>query len=169
MTSTENLILGESTVRQIIKRFAYEVYENNFTEKEIILVGVCDQGYHMAELIQQQMIQIVESTKITLVRLDIDKDNPVASDVKLDIALARLKKKSVLIVDDVLNSGRTMAHCLTALMDADIKKIETIVLVDRSHKRFPLLANYKGYELSTTLDDHVEVRLLESDFGVYLL
>lgn len=168
MIQTESLILGETTVRQIIKRFAYEVYENNFTEKEIVLVGVYEKGYQMAELIKQQLEQIASATKITLVRLDFDKENPLSSEVKFDINLSKLKRKSVLIVDDVLNSGRTMAYCLAALMDVDIKKIETVVLVDRSHKRFPLLANYKGYELSTTIDDHVEVRLLEDDFGVYL-
>ncbi|MEO9478116.1 MAG: phosphoribosyltransferase family protein [Cyclobacteriaceae bacterium] len=167
MITTENLILGERTVRQIIKRFAYEVYENNFTEKEIVLVGVYDKGYQMAQLISGELEKIVAKTKITLVRLDVDKKDPRASGIKLDVELSSIKGKSVVVVDDVLNSGRTMAHCLTALMDVDLKRIETVVLVDRSHKRFPLLANYKGYELSTTLDEHVEVRL-DDDFGVYL-
>ncbi|MEP4533553.1 MAG: phosphoribosyltransferase family protein [Cyclobacteriaceae bacterium] len=167
MITTENLILGERTVRQIIKRFAYEVYENNFTEKEIVLVGVYDKGYQMAQLISAELEKIATKTKVTLVRLDVDKENPRASDIKLSVELSTIKGKSVVVVDDVLNSGRTMAHCLTALMDVDLKRIETVVLVDRSHKRFPLLANYKGYELSTTLDEHVEVRL-DDDFGVYL-
>ena len=167
MISTDNLIIDQRKVNQIIKRMAYEVYENNFSEKEIVLVGVSDKGYELADLIKIQLTQIANPIKITLVRLDIDKNNPLASDVKMDISILKLKKKSVLIVDDVLNSGRTMAHCLTALMQGEIKRIETIVLVDRSHKRFPLLANYKGYELSTTIDEHVEVRLGE-DFGVYL-
>lgn len=167
MISKDNLIIDERRVNQMIKRMAYEVYENNFSEKEIILVGVFEKGYQLADLIREQLIQIADPIKITLVRLDVDKNTPLASEVKLDIAHSKLKKKSVLIVDDVLNSGRTMAHCLTALMQAEIKRIETIVLVDRSHKRFPLLANYKGYELSTTIDEHVEVRLNEN-FGVYL-
>ncbi|MFY0600309.1 MAG: phosphoribosyltransferase [Cyclobacteriaceae bacterium] len=167
MISSENLIIDERKVRQIIKRFAYQVYENNFKEKEVVLVGVFDKGYEMAALIKKEMEAISESTTISLVRLDVDKNNPVASDVKLDRELSTLRKKSVILVDDVLNSGRTMAHCLTALMKVDLKKVETVVLVDRSHKRFPLYANHKGYELSTTIDEHVEVRL-DKDFGVYL-
>jgi pyrimidine operon attenuation protein / uracil phosphoribosyltransferase len=167
MISTENLILDQRKVTQIIKRIAFEVYENNFSEKEIFLVGVFEKGYQLANLIQEQMQLIADPCKVNLVRLDVDKNNPLASEVQLDIALTKMKKKSVLLVDDVLNSGRTMAHCLTALMQTDIKKIETIVLVDRSHKRFPLMANYKGYELSTTIEEHVDVRL-DNDFGVYL-
>ncbi len=167
MISAENLIIDQRRVSQIIKRIAYEVYENNFSEKEIVLVGVQDKGYQLASLIRDQLTQISDPIKITLVSLEVDKNNPLASEVQMDISLTKLKKKSVLIVDDVLNSGRTMAHCLTALMQAEIKRIETIVLVDRSHKRFPLLANYKGYELSTTIDEHVDVRL-DKDFGVYL-
>lgn len=167
MTSTENLILDEQKVRQIIKRFAFQIYENNFNEKEVVLVGVIDKGYEMGKLIRNELEQIAKDIKITLIRLEVDKENPVASEVKLDHDLSLLKRKSVVLIDDVLNSGRTMAHCLSALLDVDVKKIETVVLVDRSHKRFPLHANYKGYELSTTIDEHVEVRLGEG-FGVYL-
>lgn len=167
MISKENLILDERKVKQIIKRFAYHILENNFKEKEIVLVGVFDKGYQMAELIKNQLEQIAESAIIRIVRLDVDKSNPVASEIKLDEELKVLKKKPIVLIDDVLNSGRTMAHCLTALLEFDPKKIETVVLVDRSHKRFPLHANYKGYELSTTMDEHVEVRL-DKDFGVYL-
>lgn len=167
MISTENLILDERKVRQIIKRFAFEIYENNFKEKEVVLVGVFEKGYEMAKLIKKELEQIAKEVTITLVKLDVDKENPLASEVQLDRELKLLNKKSVLLVDDVLNSGRTMAHCLSALLDVDLKKIETVVLVDRSHKRYPLYANYKGYELSTTIDEHVEVRL-GKDFGVYL-
>lgn len=167
MIAEENLIISEKTVRQIIKRFAYEIYENNFLEKEIVLVGVFEKGFQMAQLIELQLKEISEFSSISLVRLDVDKENPLASEIKFDIDLNDLRGKSVLLIDDVLNSGRTMAHCLKSLMDCDPKKVETVVLVNRSHKRFPVLANYMGYELSTTLEEHVEVKL-DKDFGVYL-
>ncbi|WP_258103900.1 phosphoribosyltransferase family protein [Marinoscillum sp. MHG1-6] len=167
MISTDNLIIPEKTVRQIIKRFAYEIFENNFAEKEIVLVGVYDKGYQMASLIQDQLKEISDFSKIALVKLSVNKENPLSSEIQLDQPIDELSGKSVVLIDDVLNSGRTLVHCLKALMETDVKKIETVVLVDRSHKRFPVLANYKGYELSTTLDEHVEVKL-DSDFGVYL-
>ena len=167
MIAVENQILSEKKVRQIIKRFAYELYENNLTEKELVLVGVYDKGYQMAELIKEQLDLIVGKMKVRLVRMNIDKENPLASEIALEEDLKTLKGKSVAVVDDVLNSGRTMMHCLKVLMEEDIKRIETVVLVNRSHKRFPVSANYKGYELSTAIDEHVEVRL-DADFGVYL-
>ena len=167
MTKNQNLILSESQVRQIIKRIAYQIYENNFNEKEIVLVGVFEKGYKLAGLITEELKAIAKKQKSTLVRLDINKQKPLAEEVKLDIDLKQLKRKSVLLIDDVLNTGRTFSHSLKALLDADIKKLETAVLVNRSHKMFPILAAYTGYELSTAIDEHVEVRL-EKEIGVYL-
>lgn len=167
MTATGTLIIEERTVRHIIKRFAYEIYENNFTEKEIVLVGILGNGYEMAQFLLKELEGIAPKLKVTLVKLDVDKDHPIHSEVKLDHPESALTGKSVLLVDDVLNSGRTMAYCMASIMNADIKRIETVVLVNRSHKRFPMMANHKGYELSTTIDEHVEVRFDEF-FGVYL-
>ncbi|MBW3546211.1 MAG: phosphoribosyltransferase [Bacteroidetes bacterium] len=164
----QNLILTEAQVKQILRRIAFEIYENNFNEKHIILVGVYDKGYLIAEMIKNQLDQVVEEgMKTTLVRLDINKENPVSSDVTLDIPHEKLKGKSIILIDDVLNTGKTVAHCLKSLLEVEIKKIETAVLVNRSHKAFPISANYKGYELSTTIDEHVDVRLGEGA-GVYL-
>ncbi len=167
MTKNQNLILSESQVRQIIKRIAYQIYENNFSEKEIVLVGVFEKGYKLAALITEELKAIARKQKSTLVRLDINKQKPLAEEIKLDIDLKHLKGRSVLLIDDVLNTGRTFSHSLKALLDADIKKLETAVLVNRSHKMFPILAAYTGYELSTAIDEHVEVRL-EKEIGVYL-
>ena len=167
MITAQNLILTEIQVKQILRRMAYEIYENNFEEKSIFLVGVFDKGYHLAEVIKKEIEEIVDKSKIYLVRLDINKESPLASDVKLDIGLEKLKGKAVVMVDDVLNTGRTLAHSLKALLEVDLKKVETAVLVNRSHKAFPLSAKYKGYELSTTIDEHVEVKL-DKDAGVYL-
>lgn len=167
MIAEQNLILTHVQVRQILRRIAFEIYENNFDEKHIVLVGIYDKGYLIAERIQEELDRIVEGTKTSLVRLDIDKEHPVSSDVKLDIAKEKLNNKAIILVDDVLNTGKTVAHSLKALLEVEVKKIETAVLVNRSHKAFPISANYKGYELSTAIDEHVDVRLGE-DAGVYL-
>ncbi|MEQ8470963.1 MAG: phosphoribosyltransferase family protein [Marinoscillum sp.] len=167
MSLEQNLILTDHQVRQIIKRIAFEIYENNFDEKNIVIVGIVDQGYYVAEMITQELEKIVEGVKVKLVKLTINKQNPLASDVEFDTELKHLKGKSVVLIDDVLNTGKTMAYCLKALLEVDVKKVQTAVLVNRSHKQYPLLANYMGYELSTTIDDHVQVNL-EENKGVYL-
>lgn len=167
MITAQNLILEETQIKQIIRRIAFEIYENNFDEKNIVLVGVYDKGFLVAELLHKELISIVEKAKISLVRLDINKENPLAAEVKLDVESDHLKGKAIILVDDVLNTGRTMAHSLKALLDTKLKKVEIAVLVNRSHKKFPLSARYKGYELSTTIDEHVDVRL-DKDAGVYL-
>lgn len=167
MIKEQNLILTEVQVRQIIRRIAFEIYENNFDEGQIVLVGVYDKGYLIAEMIRKELDLIVEGMKTQLVRLNINKSNPVASEVTLDISHEELVNQAVILVDDVLNTGKTVAHSLKALLEVEIRKVETAVLVNRSHKAFPISANYKGYELSTTIDEHVDVRL-GADTGVYL-
>lgn len=168
MIADQNLILTETQVQQIIRRIAFEIYENNFDEKNIVLVGIYDKGYLLAEHILKELGQIVDGIMLSLVRLDIHKEDPLASDIRLDVTQDELKGKPVVLVDDVLNTGRTVAYSLKTLLDSNIKKLEMAVLVNRSHKAFPISAKYKGYELSTTIDEHVEVTLVGEKAGVYL-
>jgi len=157
MTKKHNLILSEAQVRQIIKRIAFEIYERNFHEKMLAIVGIFDKGYQLAKLIHDELTAINGKQKSKLIRLDINKQKPLAGDVKLDVELNDLVGLPVVLIDDVQNTGRTFAHSLKALLEVDIKKLETAVLVNRSHKLFPIMASYTGYELSTTIDEHVEV------------
>ncbi|RED99541.1 phosphoribosyltransferase family protein [Marinoscillum furvescens] len=163
----QKLILEASQVTQIIRRIAFEIYENNFEESEIVVVGIYDKGYFLAEKLQAELTKIVDGVTISLVRLEIDKSDPAASDVKLGQPVDFLAGKTVVLVDDVLNTGKTLVHSMKALLDVDLKKLQTAVLVNRSHKQYPVLANYMGYELSTTLDEHVEVKMEDSP-EVYL-
>lgn len=167
MRATQNLVLTETQVNQIIRRIAFEIYENNFDEKKLFLVGVYDKGYMLADMILRELEGISTGISITRVRLDIDKVNPVSSEVRLDFPIEKLKGMPIILVDDVLNTGRTVAHSLKALLEVELKKVETAVLVNRSHKTFPISANYKGYELSTSIDDHIDVQL-EKKPAVYL-
>ncbi|MEQ8878928.1 MAG: phosphoribosyltransferase family protein, partial [Cyclobacteriaceae bacterium] len=154
MTKKHNLILSEAQVRQIIKRIAYEIYERNFNEKSLAIVGIYEKGYKLAELINDEISAINGKQKTKLIRLDINKQKPLAEEVILDVALDDLIGLPVVLIDDVQNTGRTFAHSLKALLEVDIKKLETAVLVNRSHKLFPIMASYTGYELSTTIDEH---------------
>ncbi len=153
-----NIILDEAQILQKIKRMAYEIFERHFNEKNLIVVGIFEQGYHLAELLTEELSSIAPF-KVILVKMQIDKQNPVNSEVTLDIEKEKFDGAPVLLVDDVLNTGKTMAYCLRPFLNRDIDGLEIAVLVNRSHKQFPISANYQGYELATTINEHIEVVL----------
>ena len=166
MTAEKNLVLEDGQVRQKIRRMAYEIYENNFSEKAVVLAGIEGQGYALAQLLSKEITSISPLEVIT-VKVSVDKESPQKSEIILDVPLENLKKKSVILIDDVLNSGRTLAYGMKPFLSVEVKKIEVAVLVNRSHPRFPVQPNYTGYELSTTLTEHVEV-VLGKKSAVYL-
>lgn len=163
----DNLILDKDQILQKIKRIAYEIYERNLHEEGIIIAGVEDMGYVLAKMIVKDL-DAISPLKTTLVSLSVDKAANTQSEVKLDSTAAIFGGKCVVLVDDVLNSGKTLAYCIKPFLEAGVKKLETAVLVNRSHKLFPISADYNGYELSTTLNEHVDVRLDPENMGVYL-
>jgi len=167
MQSSQNLILTKKQINQKIRRIAYEIYENNFDEKELVIAGIFDSGFTLAKRILNELNKI-SPHKTTLVKVSINKVSPLKEEISLDCELKELKNKSVILIDDVLNTGRTMSFSLKAFLGAEIRKMEAAVLVDRSHKLFPMDARYKGYELATTINEHVEVILKGAEQGVYL-
>jgi len=166
MTTEKKPVLQDDQVNQKIRRMAYEIYENNFSEKAIVLAGIDGQGYALAQLLAKEITAISPLTVVTA-RVSVDKVAPEKSEATLDIKPDELKKKSVVLVDDVLNTGRTLAYAMKPFLSGGVKKIEVAVLVNRSHTLFPVQPNYAGYELSTTLTEHVEV-VLGKKSAVYL-
>lgn len=162
----KELVLDSEKVNQKIKRIAYEIYENNFKEKSIILAGIDGQGYSFAKLLAAEL-EGISPLQLKVVKVSLDKLAPQQSEVTLDIESKELKKKCIILVDDVLNSGRTLAYGMKPFLITDIKKIEVAVLVNRSHTLFPITPTYTGYRLTTTLNDHVEV-VLGKKSAVYL-
>jgi pyrimidine operon attenuation protein / uracil phosphoribosyltransferase len=167
MTSERSLILSASQIKQKIRRMAYEIYEHNFDCKTLILAGIEGHGYTLANLLVQEL-QSISPLAVKLVKVSLDKSAPQQSDIALDCDLKEIKKKVIVLVDDVLNTGRTFAYGMKPFLNTEVKKIETAVLVNRSHTLFPIYPQYTGYQLSTTLKEHVEVRLSKDDSGVYL-
>ncbi len=163
----KNIILEEEQILQKIKRMAYQIFERNVEEKHIIMVGVVQQGYHLAELLHAELNKIAPF-KITLIKLSLDKVDPVNSEIHVDLQDRSIKGAPVILVDDVLNTGKTMAYCLKPFLQKDLKKLEIAVLVNRSHKQFPISANYQGYELATTINEHIEVVLEKKAKYAYL-
>jgi pyrimidine operon attenuation protein / uracil phosphoribosyltransferase len=162
----KSLVLNGLQVSQKIRRIAFEIYENNFNEKAIVLAGIDGQGYSLAKTLGRELKTISPLT-ISLAKVSLDKLSPAQSEVSVDISTKELKGKCIVLVDDVLNTGRTLAYAMKPFTEAEIKKIEVAVLVNRSHTLFPIVPTYSGYELATTLTDHVEVKL-GKNASVYL-
>lgn len=166
MTSTKTQVLNDAQVRQKIRRMAFQVYESNFLEKSIVLAGIDGQGYALAGELSRE-ISSISPLKVKLVKVFINKETPEVGEVTLDTDHDAVKNKPVILVDDVLNSGRTLAYGMKPFLSMAVKKIEVAVLVNRSHPKFPIQPEFTGYELSTTLSEHVTVVLGEKSV-VYL-
>lgn len=167
MTVEKSLILDGEQVKQKIRRMAFEIHEHNFKEKNIVIAGIEGQGYILAKLLAKQ-VESISPIEVKLVKITLDKHAPEQSDVKLDCEVKELKKKNIILVDDVLNTGRTFTYGMKPFLNIEVKKIETAVLINRGHTMFPILTQYTGYELSTTIKDHIEVRLSKDEMAVYL-
>lgn len=154
------IILGKEQIQQKIKRMAMEIYERHSNDSEIVIIGIKDQGALFASQLCREL-QKLSPIKCVEAELNINKDKPAAGETELNIPYSVLKNKAVLMVDDVANSGRTMFYALGGIMSASPKSIETAVLVERLHKRFPVEVTYVGMKLATTIKEHIVVKLNE--------
>ncbi|MCB9334711.1 MAG: phosphoribosyltransferase [Flavobacteriales bacterium] len=157
MPSTKTLILNNEEISQKIDRMAYQILEDNYLEKEIVVVGMANNGYLFAEKIVKKLKKISSDLKITLIKLTIDKDNQLNNNAFIDKPTDILNDKVIILVDDVLNSGKTLIYGVKYLLDFPVKRMSTAVLVDRNHKRYPIGTHYTGLALSTTLKNHISV------------
>lgn len=162
----KSLILTDQQINQKIKRMAFEIYENNFKEKLIVLAGIDGQGYTFAKILGKEL-ESIAPLEVVIAKVTVDKLAPQQSEITIDKESKAYKKKCILLVDDVLNTGRTLAYAMKPFFEAGVKKMEVAVLVNRSNTLFPIMPTYTGYELSTTLKDHVEV-ILGKKSSVYL-
>jgi pyrimidine operon attenuation protein/uracil phosphoribosyltransferase len=159
-------ILDQAQIKQKIDRIAYQILEDCFDEKEIIIAGIASRGYVFAQKLEKVLSKI-SKIKCTLVKITLDKDsnNLVAS---TNISVSLCKNKTIILVDDVLNSGRTLLYGLSVFLNIPTKKIRTAVLVDRSHKLFPISTDYAGYTISTVSQEHISVVFDKNKEAVYL-
>jgi len=160
-------ILDHKKIEQKINRIAYQIYEDNYDQKELILAGIASNGYLLAEILQKKL-ESISPIKIYLEELKIDKKNPIDSSIELSLSQKELKGKTIILVDDVLNSGRTLIYGLQVFLSVSVKKLSTVILVNRSHKKFPVSADYVGMSLATTLKDHIEVSLEKGNYSAFL-
>ena len=160
-------ILNINQVNQKINRLAWQVYENNFQQKEIVLIGIDKKGLFLAEKISECLNEI-SKIKTIVAELSIDKSLDVNSSMSLNISDDIFTDKAVIIVDDVLNSGKTLMYASKLFLNTTLKKLSILVLIDRNHNLFPIKADFIGLSLSTTLKEYITVDLFGDNKGDYL-
>jgi pyrimidine operon attenuation protein/uracil phosphoribosyltransferase len=161
-------ILDRTQIQQKIKRLAIEILENNFEEKSIILAGINNRGTAFARLLYDELKNIT-AIRLELFTIRLNPAAPLADPISINTPIDSLKNKSIIIIDDVANTGRTIFYACKPILDIIPKKLEVAVLVDRKHKTFPILPKYVGLSLATTLKEDIDLRILETEeWGVYL-
>ena len=157
-------ILNKQQIENKILRISFEIIEGNLDANNILLIGLEKNGFIIAKKIQN-FIQQKTSLNIGVVKMTLKKNN------EKEIFSDKIKDNynTFVLIDDVLKSGKTIIHAIKELLKFNIKKLETVVLINRKHNVFPVGVNYVGLELSTTLEDHIEVILDdEKKIGAYL-
>ncbi len=168
MPDKQLLILNQQQIQQKIHRIAYQVLEDNFDETEIMIAGILPGGKKIAERLKTILDEIAPF-KSTLLTIKLNKLSTYLH-AEIDFDVMECSNKVVILVDDVLNSGKALAYGFGVFLDVPLKKLRTAVLVDRDHKSFPITTNYAGMALSTVLKEHVDVVLDEEgeEDAVYL-
>ena len=167
MTETAHIILDHTEITHKIKRIAYQIYESNSTETEVILAGIADRGYEFA-LLLTETLENISPLKVTVCKVFIDKKTP-QNEVKTSINTSEYENKSIVLIDDVLNSGATLIYGVKHFLNVPLKQFKTAVLVNRNHKKYPVKADFKGISLSTSLSEHIKVDFTSNHFKAYLL
>lgn len=163
-----NNILSHKEIQQKITRLGHQVLENCFEEPVVYIGGICGNGIILAKEIQKIMAANSDQ-KIIVFEINVDKDEPWKHPITLSIDENELKNAYIILVDDVLNSGKTMQYSLIKFLERSTKSIKTVALVDRTHRRFPIKADFVGLSLSTTLKERVEVTLSDTDSKAFLV
>jgi pyrimidine operon attenuation protein/uracil phosphoribosyltransferase len=166
MSITKDIILNHQEIQHKIKRIAYQIYECNVYEEEIILAGIEHNGYILAKKLKKTLEKISD-VKPILCKVIIDKKNPL-SEIATSLPKEEYSNKSIVLIDDVLNSGSTLIYGVKHFLDVPLKQFKTAVLVNRNHKKYPVKADFKGLSLSTSLHEHIEIDLTSKTHQAYL-
>jgi pyrimidine operon attenuation protein/uracil phosphoribosyltransferase len=163
----DHRILSHQQILHKINRIAYQIYESNVEEELIVLAGIQGGGLEFAKKIKRALEKICPA-EIVLCEVQMDKSNPIVSGVQTSLKTETYEGRSVVVVDDVLKSGKTLIYGVHHFLQTPLKILKTAVLVDRNYKRFPVKADFKGLSLSTSMEEHVRVDFSPRNYGVYL-
>ena len=166
MTTEKNVILTHIEITNKIRRIAYQIYESNVKEEQIILAGIDSNGYLLAKKLKTILAKISPIEPI-LCKVIIDKKKPL-NPIKTSLKVEDYTNKSLVLIDDVLNSGTTLIYGVKHFLDVPLKRFKTAVLVNRNHKKYPVKADFKGISLSTSLHEHIEVCIDKQPYKAFL-
>ena len=166
----ETLVLQDKKVQQIIKRIAYQLYEDFIREDDLIMLGIEKKGQLFAHLLAKELNKLSEkNNKVLQGCIVMDKEEPSVSNTSVSLSPKQLKESTIILVDDVLNSGKTLMYAAAYIMQFNVRLMRTVVLVDRKHRRFPIKADYVGLTLSTTLKEHIQVEFKGKEVEAFLV
>ena len=151
----KTIILNNEQIQHKTKRIAYQIYESNINENEVVLAGIKENGFIFAKRIKDELTKI-SPIKVSLCEVVINKRKP-RDPISTSLPAADYKNKSLVLVDDVLNSGTTLIYAAKLFLEVPLKRFKTVVLVNRNHKKYPIKADFKGISLSTSMQEHIYV------------
>jgi len=163
---TKAIILDEKAIGRALKRISHEIIEKNKGVEDVVLIGIKTRGIPLAYRIQKN-IEIIENIKVPIYELDITNyrdDINKEENIEIKSFDFDVRNKIVIIIDDVLYTGRTVRAALDAIVDRGRpKKVELAVLVDRGHRELPIRSDFVGKNVPTSKSERVSVMLEELD------
>ena len=160
-------VLTKDEINRKISRLAWQIYENNTDQREIVMVGISGRGELLAHRLKVAINSICD-IDILMGIISLDKDDPYNNKISLNLSNEKYTDKVVVLVDDVLNSGKTLMYAATHFLTSPLTKLSTVVLVDRNHNKYPIKSDFVGLSLATTLQEYITVILQGNREGVYL-
>ncbi len=161
------LIMDPQRVEYKLQRIARQISEKYFSEKELVIIGIREDGERIAQRLRSILGELGEF-RIKEATISLDKRTPLEAAFETSIEQEVLDESSVILVDDVVNSGRTLAYTTQWILQRPVRSITTVALVDREHHRFPIRADLVGTTLATTMKQHIEVEPQGYGEKVYL-
>ena len=169
MSNSKTLVLNNEQIQAKLDRMVHEIHELCYNETEIVICGVSPgNGIEISNRIANKLKEISNITPI-LSSIKINKEDPLKSEITLDIEDNQYEGKTIIIIDDVSNSGKTLMYAIKHFMEKHIKSILPLVLVDRDHSIYPVRPRFVGLTISTTLQDHIRVEMNNTEEAVYLV
>ncbi len=163
---SKTIILNTIAIQNKIRRIAYQIYEINSDEEAISIAGIKENGFLFAQKVAAELEKI-SPISIQIGSISVDKKNPL-SPISTSLQAVDYRNKPLVIIDDVLHTGSTLMYAVRHFLAEPLTRVNTVVLVDRNHKQFPIKVDFKGISLSTSLQDHVEVVFNKEGDYVYL-
>ena len=159
------MILDKETAQRKLRRMALEISEKNYDKNSLLLIGIKSNGIFIAKKIAEFLKESFTGT-IELLEMTVNKKNPI--EISLDKNVD-FNGKSIILIDDVANSGRVMLYALKPLIEQLPAQIETLVLVERTHKKFPIDVNYVGLSIDTAKNENIVVDVKDGEVtGAYI-